>query len=127
MSAFDDFKESKLNDHELHGKIIISYKSYFILSNRYPVMYTYIYLPDVQPVWKFMNFISDKIIKQMFENVEINNTNTDLVRLRIAINMIDKLPIDIELKQKTSEWLKGYFWERKRFLQQWYLDNVLPF
>ena len=63
----------------------------------------------------------------MFENVEINNTNTDLVRLRIAINMIDKLPIDIELKQKTSEWLKGYFWERKRFLQQWYLDNVLPF
>lgn len=54
--------------------------------------------------------------------------DTELVQLRIIVNMIYSLPIiSKEDKSLWVDWVKELYWNRKSILNQWYIDNVLPF
>ena len=64
----------------------------------------------------------------MIDTADYANTKTELVRLRIAVNMIYTLDCLTESEKITwSNGIKDLYWERKKLLQQWYVTYVLPF
>lgn len=59
---------------------------------------------------------------------EFSNTKTELVLLRILINEIHKLTfIPIKDRNYWEVWIKELYWNRKRVINKWYIDCVLPF
>lgn len=73
------------------------------------------------------NRIKDRVMLPMIENCEFAQTKTELVQLRIAVNMIMSLDIDYTDKFNWAEWIKELYWERKKVLHEWYLEYILPF
>lgn len=71
----------------------------------------------------------NKFFHDMVEDAEAQRTchNSELVNLRINVNLIYKLPIAHEDKVQWADWIKELYWNRKALLNQWYIDNVLPF
>lgn len=73
-------------------------------------------------------WINNNIFRFMLEHSEVQQSKTELVRLRIAVNMISTAPyLDKDSKILWSNWVKELYWERKKVLHQWYLENILPF
>ena len=79
-------------------------------------------------VKKTLFWIQKNLTTYMIDTAEYANTKTELVRLRIAVNMIYKLDCLTESEKITwSNGIKDLYWERKKLLQQWYVTYVLPF
>lgn len=72
--------------------------------------------------------IQDKIMVFAVTHAEMQQTKTELVQLRIANNMIMNLKcINSDDRILWANWIKELYWERKKVLHRWYLENVLPF
>lgn len=69
----------------------------------------------------------DKFFSNMFQNVDYTANNRELVNLRININLIYKTSLSKEYKLQWADWIKELYWNRKALLNQWYINNVLPF
>lgn len=70
----------------------------------------------------------NKLFTDMILLAEDSNTNSELVQLRIIVNMMYKLKnIDKYDRTQWVSWVLELFWNRKRLLNQWYIDYVLPF
>lgn len=81
--------------------------------------------PNIRTI---VDWINDKLFEPMIMNSEFAQTKTELVRLRIAVNMINSIPyLDNNSKILWSNWIKELYWERKKILHEWYLQYVLPF
>lgn len=79
-------------------------------------------------VYNIADWMQKKIFNFMISHAEVQQSKTELVRLRIATNMIYGLPyLDNNSKLLWSSWVKELYWERKKILHQWYLENILPF
>ena len=64
----------------------------------------------------------------MIANAEFAQSKTELVRLRIAVNMINSLPyLSHNDKILWTNWVQELYWERKKVLHEWYLQYILPF
>lgn len=72
-------------------------------------------------------WIDNNLFKRLIKNATEPDIRTELVKLRIAVNMIYKLNyLSNEEKIKWSEWIKELFWNRKAVIQNWYCNCVLP-
>lgn len=79
-------------------------------------------------VCNIAKWVQEKIFNFMLANAEMQQAKTELVRLRIATNMIYGLSyLNADSKLLWSNWIRELYWERKKVLHQWYLDYVLPF
>lgn len=79
-------------------------------------------------VYLITKWIDKNLFKFMLENAEMPQAKTELVHLRIAVNMILKLEyLSKEDKDVWVNWIQELYWSRKRVLHQWYLEYVLPF
>ena len=82
---------------------------------------------------KIIHWINEKIFFCSIKQLQMNRNPfffTELVRLRIAVNLIDK--VDDLKKEEKDEWqmqLKEVYYERKHILQEYYITNIaqLPF
>ena len=64
----------------------------------------------------------------MITNAEFAQSKTELVRLRIAVNMINSLSyLSHNDKILWTNWVQELYWERKKILHEWYLQYILPF
>lgn len=83
------------------------------------------YNPKINQVGRW---IDDNVFKPMLDNAEIPKTKTELVKLRIAVNMILNLHyLTAKDKLRWYEWIKELYWNRKAVLHKWYIEEVLPF
>lgn len=79
---------------------------------------------NIWNLWKRL----DNFFNEIIETAEFANNDRELVNLRINVNLIYSLPIiPIENKTMWADWIKELYWNRKVLLNQWYIDNVLPF
>ena len=81
------------------------------------------YRKEIYDLWKRI----DKFFSRMIENAEQSNPLTELVKLRIIVNLIYNLPIAKEERLQWADWIKELYWNRKALLNKWYIENVLPF
>nr|DAJ18142.1 MAG TPA: hypothetical protein [Podoviridae sp. ctY3D12] len=75
-----------------------------------------------------VDWITDKLFEPMITNAEFAQSKTELVRLRIAVNMINSLSyLSHNDKILWTNWVRELYWERKKILHEWYLQYILPF
>lgn len=83
------------------------------------------YNPKIHSIGKW---ITDNLFKPMLDKAEMPETKTELVKLRIAVNMILQLHyLSAKDKIAWTEWIKELYWNRKAVLHKWYMEEVLPF
>lgn len=74
------------------------------------------------------DWIEQNLFKLMLQNAEFPQTKTELIMLRISVNMILKLNCLSTMDRIAwSEWIKELYWNRKAVLHKWYCECVLPF
>lgn len=72
--------------------------------------------------------IQNKILNTMITDIHNSSTKTELVQLRIAVNMIMNLTyLDSNKRLEWSNWIKELYWKRKAVINQYILDYILPF
>lgn len=105
-----------IKDYNIDGCIFKGLPNSLSIKAKYPTVYN------------IANWIQERIFNFMLSHTEIQQSKTELVRLRIATNMIYGLTyLDSDSKLLWSNWIKELYWERKKVLHQWYLENILPF
>lgn len=110
------------------NKQIAYIKDYTVDGCIYLGLNDYIFYKTYNPkINKIGKWISDNLLTPMLDNAEMPECKTELVKLRIAINLILSLNISTESKIKWSEWIKELYWNRKAVLHKWYMEEVLPF
>lgn len=116
-------KFAMITDYMCDGAIYRSQYGKGINSN------TYYLLKPLNPNFsKLGKWINDNLFKNMINEVETTSVLTELVKLRIAINLIYTAPfLSITDKMQWSEWIKELYWSRKAVLNKWYIEEVLPF
>lgn len=73
-------------------------------------------------------WLTNSLFKPMLDKAEIHDTKTELVKLRIGINMILSIHyLSAKDKLAWAEWIKELYWNRKAVLHKWYMEEVLPF
>lgn len=79
---------------------------------------------NIWNLWKRL----DDFFNAVIETAEFANNDRELIQLRINVNFIYTLPIvPAEHKRAWANWIKELYWNRKVLLNQWYIENVLPF
>ena len=73
------------------------------------------------------NWLNNSLFAPMIQNAEMQSTKTELVKLRIGINIILETNISVSSKLAWTEWIKELYWNRKAVLHKWYMEEVLPF
>lgn len=78
---------------------------------------------------EFKSIISrlNRFFENMIECAELANTNSELINLRINVNLIYNLSLSAEQKTQWADWIKELYWNRKKLLNSWYIEYVLPF
>ena len=72
--------------------------------------------------------VQSKILNVMITDIHNSNSKTELVQLRIAVNMIMNLTyLDSDKRLEWSNWIKELYWKRKAVINQYILDYILPF
>lgn len=83
------------------------------------------YNPRINDIGKW---ITNSLFNPMLETAEMPEIKTELVKLRIAVNMILQLHyLSAKDKIAWTEWIKELYWNRKAVLHKWYIEEVLPF
>lgn len=71
---------------------------------------------------------ANALFYHIISTAEFSNTKTELVLLRILVNQIHKLTfIPLKERNEWEVWIKELYWNRKRVINKWYIDCVLPF
>lgn len=106
-----------LNSNSIDGAILRGWNRFSLyLNSHYRAIHT------------IEMYIQNEVMLRMLNNAEFPQTKTELVKLKIAVNKIFSLTfLPAEDKIWWSEWVKELYWERKKVLHQWYLENILPF
>lgn len=79
-------------------------------------------------LYNTVKWISDKLFISMLDNAEQSQTKTELVRLRIASNLIGNIDyLSPDARNNWMRWVQELYWERKKVLHKWYLEFILPF
>lgn len=85
-------------------------------------------LLENKSLFAIVHYANLQLFQFMLMNAEMAQSKTELVRLRIVVNMILSTPyLTHNMKILWSNWIKELYWERKKVLHKWYLDNILPF
>lgn len=89
----------------------------------------FLYMKDhFKEIHEIEMYIQNEVMLRMLNNAEMSQIKTELVKLRIAVNMIYSLKcLKAEDKNLWANWVKELYWERKAKLHQWYIEYVLPF
>ena len=83
------------------------------------------YNPRINKIGKWL---TDNLFKPMLFEAEMHNIKTELVKLRIGVNMILNIHyLSAKDKLAWTEWIKELYWNRKAILHKWYMEEVLPF
>jgi len=85
------------------------------------------FIPWSPESYKAIMWIKSNLIDYTLSTRESVQEKTQLVRLRIANNMIFKLPLSKDLQIQISELIKKMYWELRKEIYDWYIANVLPF
>lgn len=79
---------------------------------------------------EFMSVIdrANALFHHIVTTAEFSNIKTELVLLRILVNQIHKLTfMPLKERNEWEVWIKELYWNRKRVINKWYIDCVLPF
>lgn len=105
-----------VKDNSIEGAIFYGLPNYITIRAKYP---------KINVIAKR---IQDKVLNSMFIDLQNSKTRTELVQLRISINMIMNLSyLDSDTRLLWSNWIKELYWKRKAIINQYILDYVLPF
>ena len=79
---------------------------------------------------EFMSVLdrANALFQYIITTAEYSNIKTELVLLRILVNQIHKLTfMPLKERNEWEVWIKELYWNRKRVINKWYIDCVLPF
>lgn len=126
---------------DYYNKYNINSRSYEVYNNKYyiidyikyddnitNVQKLYYYLLENRELFNIVFYANNNLFNLMIKNAEFPQAKTELVKLRIIVNMIMKNEtLDGSTKVLWSNWIKELYWERKKVLHEWYLQYILPF
>ena len=81
------------------------------------------YRKQIYNLWKRI----DDFFNTVIDTAEASRPNTELVKLRIIVNLIYNLPIPQNDRHEWASWIKELYWSRKVYLNKWYIEYILPF
>jgi hypothetical protein len=89
-------------------------------------------IPTNAEVTKVCKYINDNVFKQRLidlfnESYNVKTNTRSMVCLRIAVNMIDKIKIQRNLKDKWIAHIQDMYWARDSACWNYYCDHYLPF